>query len=68
MTADNTPRPRDPGFRVPTIEACFDYDCIEALVEWNAPDNGHTRVQLRACLEDLMENAVREHEARGVSR
>lgn len=45
----------------PEIEACFDSYAIEALVAWNAPDYEHTRLQLRHCLSDLVETAIREH-------
>ena len=47
--------------RPPEIEACFDYSAIASVVEWNDPDHEHTRLQLRRCLADLVETAIREH-------
>lgn len=50
------------GLRRATTEDAFNYDAIEAIVAWNDPDDEHTRSQLMTCLEDLIDNAVRERE------
>lgn len=51
-----------PMRRSPTVEGCFDFDEIAALVDWNYPDHEHTRLQLSRCLSDLVETAIREHD------